>query len=52
MYGVLAIVIVVVAAFTGGGLARAILVAIAFFVGATGWAWWRYRNRVEQGRGG
>jgi Flp pilus assembly protein TadB len=51
MYGVLAIVIVVVAAFTGGGLTRAILVAAAFFAGATGWAWWRYRDRAEQGRG-
>jgi membrane protein implicated in regulation of membrane protease activity len=51
MYGVLAIVIVVVARFTGGGLAKAVLVAAAFFVGATGWAWWRYRRRVEQERG-
>ena len=52
MYGVLAIVIVLVAAFTGGGVARAILVAAAFFIGATGWSWWRYRKRLERERGG
>ena len=52
MYGVLAVVIVLVATFTGGGVARAILAAAAFFVGATGWSWWRYRRRVEQERGG
>ncbi|TML10216.1 MAG: hypothetical protein E6F94_04075 [Actinobacteria bacterium] len=50
MYGVLALVIVLVAAFTGGGVARAILVAAAFFIGATAWSWWRYRRRVEQER--
>jgi len=38
MYGVLALVIVVVSAFTGGGLMKAIFVAAAFFAGA---------NRVE-----
>ena len=50
MYGVLALVIVLVAAFTGGGVAKAILVAAAFFIGATAWSWWRYRRRVEQER--
>ena len=50
MYGVLALVIFLVAAFTGGGVARAILVAAAFFIGATAWSWWRYRRRVEQER--
>ena len=52
MYGVLAIVIVVVAKFTGGDMARAILGAAAFFVAATGWSWWRFRRRPQQERGG
>jgi membrane protein implicated in regulation of membrane protease activity len=52
MYGVLAIVIVVVAKFTNGDMARAIFGAAAFFVVATGWSWWRFRRRAEQERGG
>ncbi len=52
MYAVLAIVIVVVAKFTDGDVARAILGAAAFFVVATAWSWWRFRRRVEQERGG
>ena len=52
MYGVLAIVIVVVAKFTNGDIVRAILGAAAFFVVATAWTWWRFRRRAEQGHGG
>jgi membrane protein implicated in regulation of membrane protease activity len=52
MYGVLAIVIVVVARFTNGDMARAIFGAAAFFVVATGWSWWRFRRRAEQERSG
>jgi hypothetical protein len=51
MYGVLAIVIVVVATFTGGSVGRAMLGAAAFFVAATGWSWWRFRHRAQQERG-
>ena len=50
MYGVLALVIVLVSAFTGGGLMKAILVAAAFFVGATAWSWWRYSRRTAEER--
>jgi nicotinamide riboside transporter PnuC len=49
-YGALAVVIVVVAVATGGNLLEAILVALAAFILATGWSWWRFRERVE-GRG-
>ena len=52
MYGVLAVVIIVVAKFTSGDMARAIVGAVAFFVVATAWSWWRFRRRVEQERGG
>jgi membrane protein implicated in regulation of membrane protease activity len=52
MYGVLAIVILVVARFTNGDMVRAVVGAAAFFVVATAWTWWRFRRRAEQGGGG
>jgi len=52
LYGVLAIVIVVIASLTGGGVVRATLVAVAFFLVATGWSWWRVRKRLEEERSG
>ena len=48
LYGVLAIVIVAVTIVTGGGIAKGIAIAAAFFVFATGWSWWRFRERLEQ----
>jgi hypothetical protein len=42
---VLAVVILVVAAISGGSFARALLVALAYFVVATGWSWFRFRQR-------
>ena len=47
LYAVLAGVIVVMTAITGGGLARGVVVAIGFFVVATGWTWWRFRQRLQ-----
>ena len=38
-------VILVIAALTGGGLLRALLVALAYFVVATAWTWFRFRQR-------
>jgi membrane protein implicated in regulation of membrane protease activity len=51
IYGVLAIVIVAISGLTGGGWTRAVVVAAAFFVGASAWSWWRSRRRLEQERG-
>jgi len=51
LYGVLAVIIVVVSAVTGGGLARGIVIAVAFFVAATGWSWWRFRERLAEEEG-
>jgi hypothetical protein len=48
IYGVLALVIVAISGLTGGGWARAVVVAAAFFVAATAWSWWRSRGRVDQ----
>jgi membrane protein implicated in regulation of membrane protease activity len=45
LHGVLALVILVIAALTGGGLVRAVLVALAYFVVATAWTWFRFRQR-------
>jgi membrane protein implicated in regulation of membrane protease activity len=48
---VLALVILGFALLTGGELVRAIAVAVAFFVLATAWSWWRFRQRLERGEG-
>ena len=45
----LALVILAIAWFTDGDLGRAIAFAIGFFVLATGWNWWRFRQRIERG---
>jgi hypothetical protein len=50
-YGVLAIVIVIVAALTGGDVAKGVVIGVVFFLAATGWSWWRYRERLDQERG-
>ena len=48
-YGVLAAAIVGVSLLTGGGVAKAVVIAVAFFVLATGWSWWRFRSRMDSG---
>jgi hypothetical protein len=48
VYGILALVIVLGAALTGSGLVRGLIIAIAFFLAATAWNWWRFRRRLEQ----
>jgi hypothetical protein len=52
LYGALAILVVVIAAATGGGIGRAIFYALAVFVVATAWSWrsWRIRLREERAR--
>jgi hypothetical protein len=49
-YGVLAALVVVVALATGGGVARALAIAAIFYVAATGWSWWRWRERLSERR--
>ena len=46
LYLAMASVILVVAWLTGGDMARAIAFAGIAFVGATGWSWWRWRERL------
>lgn len=45
LHAVLALVILVVAALSGGSAERALLVAAGYFLLATGWTWFRLRQR-------
>jgi membrane protein implicated in regulation of membrane protease activity len=50
VYGGMAVVIVVFALLTGGGIVRALVIAGAFFVVATLWSWRNWRNRLRAER--
>jgi nicotinamide riboside transporter PnuC len=50
VYGGLAAVVVVVAWATGGGLAKAVVVALVFFAIATGWSFYRIYRRSRRAR--
>ena len=41
----LAIVILIFAALTDGDLTKALIVAVGYFVVATAWSWFRFRQR-------
>jgi len=47
-YAVLALVIVVVASFTGRGFVWGLVVGVAFFAASAGWSWWRFHQRAER----
>jgi membrane protein implicated in regulation of membrane protease activity len=48
MYAVFAVLIVLVAWITGGGVERAIVVALLFYVVASVWSVSRWRNRLRE----
>jgi membrane protein implicated in regulation of membrane protease activity len=48
VYGVFAIVVVLVAWATGGGVLRAIVVAAVFYVVASAWSIRRWRERLRE----
>ena len=48
LHAVLAVVILVIAAISGGNLAKAFAVAVAYFVVATAWSWFRFRQRESR----
>ena len=50
LYGILAVVIVLVAWLTGGGIGKAIAIAAVFFVAATAWSFWQWRGRLRRAR--
>ena len=45
---VLAGLLLLIAWLTGGELRTAAIVAVAFFVLATAWNWWRFRRRIAE----
>jgi Flp pilus assembly protein TadB len=47
-YAILACLVVGVAVVTGASVLRAVIVAVAFFVFATGYSWWRFRQQLEK----
>jgi Flp pilus assembly protein TadB len=49
VYAVLAGAVVVVSVLTGGSFVRGVLVAVVFFLVATGYSWWRFRRRLQRG---
>ncbi|HEX4680213.1 MAG TPA: hypothetical protein VH210_13530 [Gaiellaceae bacterium] len=48
MYAVFALLIVVVAWLTGGGVGRAAMVAVLFYVVASAWSVSRWRTRLRE----
>ena len=48
VYAVFAVIIVVVAWATGGAVGSAAIVAVVFFVVATGWSAFRWRSRLQE----
>jgi hypothetical protein len=50
VYAGFAIVLVIVAWLTGGGVRRAVAVAIIFFVVAAGWTSYRFRAKLREQR--
>ena len=50
LYAVLAVVVLAFAVLTGSDLGRALVIAVAFFVLATAWSWWRFSRRPAEER--
>jgi Flp pilus assembly protein TadB len=48
VYGFMAVVLVIVASLTGGRAVKALVAAVIFFLLATGWSWWRYREKIKR----
>jgi hypothetical protein len=47
-YGVLSAILLGVTYATGGGMWRAVIVAVGFFVIATAFSWLRFRNKLAE----
>lgn len=51
-YAILAGAVVGIGLITGGSLLRTVVIAVVFFVVATAYSWWRFRQRLaREGRG-
>jgi hypothetical protein len=47
-YGILSACLVGIATITGAGTVRGLIVGAVFFVIATGFSWWRFREKLRQ----
>jgi hypothetical protein len=47
-HGALASLLVFVAWLTGGGIGKALVVGALYFLVATAWTWWRFRQRERR----
>ena len=45
---ILAVLLLLTAWLTGGELGRAFVFGSGYFVLATGWSWWRFRQRIAE----
>ncbi len=50
-YAVLACIVVLVGLLTGASVVRTVAIAVGAFVLATGWSWWRWRERLRSQAG-
>jgi hypothetical protein len=48
LYGAMAVLVIAVAAVTGGSVVRAVVIGAFFFVAATAWSWRRWRERLRE----
>lgn len=48
LYGVLAAAVVGFGLLTNNDVTETVLIAAAFFVLATGYTWWRFRQRIQR----
>ena len=47
-YAILGGIVIGVTALTGGDLGRSVIIAVALFLGATAYSWWRWNQRIRQ----
>ncbi len=48
VYGIMAVILVVLAGVTGGSLVKATGAAIVFWLLACAWSWWKFRRRIQE----
>ena len=48
VYGIMAVILIVLAGVTGGSLVKATGAAIVFWLVASGWSWWKFRRRIRE----
>jgi hypothetical protein len=48
-YAVLACAVIAFGVLTDNGLTETVVIAVVFFVLATGYSWWRFRQRIQRG---